>query len=65
MVGVNFYIFQYFVRHGLTSSGNVYNLNNQEKGLYSITMKSGPLNKLINDKIAKIEIYRNQMEYNT
>ena len=25
MVGVNCYIFQYFVRHGLTSSGNVYN----------------------------------------
>ena len=42
-----------------------YNLNNQEKGLNSITMKSGPLNKLVNDKIAKIEINRNQMEYNT
>ena len=60
-VGVNYYNFQYFVRHGLTSSGYVYNL---EKTLQFKQPRQKPIvlqlkvdrcNKLINDKITKME----------
>ena len=36
-----------------------YNLNNKDKSLYSITIKSGPLKLFTNDKIIKIEINKN------
>ena len=57
-VGVNC-----FVRHGLTSSGNVCNrektLQFKQQSLYRITIKSGPLKLFTNDKIIKIEINKN------
>ena len=36
-----------------------YNLNNKDKSLYSITIKSEPLKWLTNVKITKIEIIKN------
>ena len=62
-VGVNCFVFSnissgtaWLLQGLFTTEKRRYNLNNNGKSLYSITVKSWPLKWLTNDKITKIEI---------
>ena len=65
-VGVNCFVFSnissgtaWLLQVMFTTEKRRYNLNNNDKSLYSNTVKSWPLKWPTNDKITKIEINKN------